>query len=61
MIVNGFISQSFEVHRGVRQGDQISLHLFPLFLKPILTKINDDVDIEEICLFRSKRTTLKYL
>ena len=60
MIVNGFASESFEVHRGVRQGDPLSLHLFLLFLEPILTKINEDVHIEGICLPGSKRTIIKY-
>ena len=58
--VNGFISESFEVHRGVRQGDPLSLHLFLLFLEPILTKINDDVNTEGVYLPGSKRTILKY-
>ena len=60
VIVNGFISESFEVYRGVRQGDPLSLHLFLHFLEPILTKINEDVHIEGIYLPGSKRTIAKY-
>ena len=60
VIVNGFISESFEIHRGIRQGDPLSLHPFLLFLEPILKKINEDVHREGISLPGSKRTIVKY-
>ena len=59
VIVNGLISKNFDVHRGVRQSDPLILHLFLLFLEPILTKINENVHMEGKCLPGSKRTIVK--
>ena len=46
VIVNGYISDCFDVHRGVRQGDPLSLHLFLLFLEPLLKMVNHDKHID---------------
>lgn len=43
ILVNGHLSTPFRVQRSVRQGDPISMHLFVLFLHPLLR------NIEQIC------------
>ena len=61
VIVNGYISDCFDVHRGVRQGDPLSLHLFLLFLEPLLKMVNHDKHIDGVCIPGSKKTILKYV
>ena len=38
--INGYLSQSFRIHRGVRQGCPLSALLFNLALDPLIQKIN---------------------
>lgn len=47
LLVNGHLSPSFSIERSVRQGDPLSMHLFVLYLHPLLQRIEhvcgDDV------------------
>ena len=45
---NGFSTQIFQVHRGVRQGDPLSAYLFIIALELLLIKIRNDKDIKGI-------------
>lgn len=39
IIINGNLSAEFPIQRSVRQGDPLSMHLFVLFLHPLLEKL----------------------
>lgn len=43
LLVNGHLSAPFPIQQSVRQGDPISMHLFVLYLHPLLRKL------EEVC------------
>ena len=45
VVVNGTTSESFELGRGVRQGDPLSMALYVLTLEPLLEGIRQDKDI----------------
>lgn len=49
ILVNGRLSREIKVDRSVRQGDPISMHLFVLYLEPLLQKIiascSDELDL----------------
>ena len=44
--INGFLSASFKIHRGVRQGCPLSAFLFIVFIKPLLQAIESTEAIE---------------
>ena len=44
--VNGFLSQEFQVHRGVKQGDALSCGLFVLAMDPLLRNLSQNINIE---------------
>ena len=44
--MNGFLSASFKIHRGVRQGCPLSAFLFIVFIEPLLQAIESTVAIE---------------
>uniref|UniRef100_U5ER22 Reverse transcriptase domain-containing protein n=1 Tax=Corethrella appendiculata TaxID=1370023 RepID=U5ER22_9DIPT len=39
LLVNGNLSESFAIERSVRQGDPLSMHLFVIYLQPLLDKL----------------------
>lgn len=39
LLINGNLSPSFPIRRSVRQGDPLSMHLFVLYLHPLLEKL----------------------
>lgn len=39
LLVNGKLTQKFPIERSVRQGDPLSMHLFVLYLHPLLVKL----------------------
>lgn len=43
LLINGFLSQAFPIERSVRQGDPLSMHLFVLYLHPLLLRL------EQVC------------
>ena len=47
-VVNGILSEAFELGRGVRQGDPLSMILYVLSLEPLLESIRQDNDITGI-------------
>ena len=48
IIVNGFITRSLLLARGVRQGDPLSLFLFLVAVEPLVSYINDSSEIQGI-------------
>ena len=48
IMVNGFMSESIRIGRGVKQGDALSCALFIICIDPILRNINNNKKIEEI-------------
>ena len=44
--INGFLSSSFKIHRGVRQGCPLSAFLFIVFIEPLLQAIESTEAIE---------------
>ena len=48
VVVNGTMSEAFELGRGVRQGDPLSMILYVLSLEPLLESIRQDKDITGI-------------
>ena len=48
VVVNGALSEAFELGRGVRQGDPLSMILYVLSLEPLLESIRQDKDITGI-------------
>ena len=48
---NGFLSASFKIHRGVRQGCPLSAFLFKVFIEPLLQAIESTKAIERFGLF----------
>ena len=44
--INGFLSASFKIHRGVRQGCPLSAFLFIVFIEPLLQAIESTEAIE---------------
>ena len=49
--INGFLSASFKIHRGVRQGCLFSAFLFIAFIEPLLQAIESTEAIEGFGLF----------
>ncbi|XP_062541831.1 uncharacterized protein LOC134209820 [Armigeres subalbatus] len=43
LLVNGHLSRSFDISRSVRQGDPLSMHLFVLYLHPLVCRL------EQVC------------
>ncbi|XP_062557853.1 uncharacterized protein LOC134222706 [Armigeres subalbatus] len=43
LLVNGHLSRSFDISRSVRQGDPLSMHLFVLYLHPLVSRL------EQVC------------
>ncbi|XP_062558021.1 uncharacterized protein LOC134222893 [Armigeres subalbatus] len=43
LLINGHLSRSFEITRSVRQGDPLSMHLFVLYLHPLVCRL------EQVC------------
>lgn len=39
LLINGHLSESFAIERSVRQGDPLAMHLFVLFLHPLICKL----------------------
>lgn len=39
ILINGHLTQEFQIKRSVRQGDPLSMHLFVLYLQPLLDAI----------------------
>lgn len=39
MLINGHLSPAFHIQRSVRQGDPLSMHLFVLYLFPLLSRL----------------------
>uniref|UniRef100_A0A182YEZ3 Reverse transcriptase domain-containing protein n=1 Tax=Anopheles stephensi TaxID=30069 RepID=A0A182YEZ3_ANOST len=39
ILINGSLSPSFPIRRSVRQADPLSMHLFILYLQPLITRI----------------------
>lgn len=39
ILINGHLTQEFQINRSVRQGDPLSMHLFVLYLQPLLDAI----------------------
>ena len=48
VVVNGTLSEAFELGRGVRQGDPLSMILYVLSLEPLLESIRQDNDVTGI-------------
>lgn len=40
ILVNGYLTQEIKINRSVRQGDPLSMHLFVLYLQPLLDAIH---------------------
>lgn len=41
LLVNGHLSRAFPIERSVRQGDPLSMHLFVLYLQPLIKRLED--------------------
>lgn len=48
LIINGFISKTIKIRRGIKQGDALSLFLFLVALEPLILAINNHSDIRGI-------------
>ena len=48
VLVNGFRTNQVTIHKGVRQGDPLSLYLFLLAVQPLVATINSDTNIERL-------------
>ena len=46
VLVNGFRTKQVSINKGVRQGDPLSLNLFLLAVKPLVSTINSDKKME---------------
>lgn len=67
LLINGHLSEAFSIDRSVRQGDPLSMHLFVLYLHPLIKRLEqvcgpdlvvayaDDVSIICTCLTRMER------
>lgn len=44
LLINGHLSQSFPVQRSIRQGDPLSMHLFVIYLHPLIEKLQTICD-----------------
>lgn len=67
LLVNGHLSEAFPIERSVRQGDPLSMHLFVLYLQPLLKRLEtvcgpdlvvayaDDVSVIVTCKNRLER------
>jgi len=56
VLVNGFLSQSIKIERGVKQGDALSCAIFILCIDPLLRNLNKNTRIKEIQLRRKNKT-----
>lgn len=41
LLINGHLSESFPIERSVRQGDPLSMHLFVLYLHPLIKRLEE--------------------
>lgn len=41
LLINGHLTEAFPIERSVRQGDPLSMHLFVLYLQPLLKRLED--------------------
>jgi hypothetical protein len=58
VIVNGFKSATFDIKRGVKQGDALSCGLFILAIDPLLRKIENCAEIEPFTMTSNNRRRL---
>ena len=47
-MINGFLSESIKIERGVKQGDALSCAIFILCIDPLIRNINDDRNIDVV-------------
>ena len=48
ILVNGFLSESLNIERGVKQGDALSCAIFIICIDPLLRNINSSKDVKSI-------------
>ena len=47
-MINGFLSKSIQIERGVKQGDALSCAIFILCIDPLIRNINEDRNIDVV-------------
>lgn len=58
LLINGHLSEPFAIQRSVRQGSPLSMHLFVLYLHPLISKLENVSDGDLIVAYADDITVL---
>ncbi len=54
MYINGYLSDSFDVERGVKQGDALSCAIFIICIDPLIRNLNKNKKLKQITIKNKK-------